>query len=69
MFNVTVTFDSGNAISTGFASMGEALEIAKEFYDMLGCREVIIKDGQSGVAWKYSGYLSEEVFLTQIGEE
>lgn len=55
MFNVTVTYASGNATSTSCASMGEALDISKEFYDMLGCREVIIKDEKVDRAWEYVG--------------
>lgn len=68
MFNVTVTYASGNATSIGCASIGESLEIAKEFYDGLGCREVIIKDEKADRAWEYVGN-SGGFSLCHIGEE
>ena len=66
--NVTATFNSGNATSTYCASMGAALEVAKEYYDMIGCREVIIKDERRDKAWEYVGDRGGFT-LCPIGEE
>ena len=55
MFNVTVTYDSGNATSITAPSMRAASEIAEEYYNQLGCRKVIIKEERSDRAWEYVG--------------
>lgn len=68
MIIVTATFDTGYATSIGCASMGAALDTAEGHYDMLGCREVIVKDEQSGKAWEYVGARGGFT-MCPIGEE